>query len=119
MKNLENSGTLRINVLELFSIYSINIHIFYSHGSIEFNSSFSPGIGLITLHNSNRHNALSGKMMAELADVIDKLENITQSKTDSKVENELVALILSGNGNTFCSGLGKEKLKNKVTLLTK
>jgi ethylmalonyl-CoA/methylmalonyl-CoA decarboxylase len=77
------------------------------HGSIKFNSSFSPGIGLITLHNPERRNSLSGKMMAELADIVDKLENITQGKTSSKNENDLVALILSGEGNTFCSGLGR------------
>jgi hypothetical protein len=46
-------------------------------------------------------------MMAELADTVDKLESITRDKTNSKDENDLVALILSGNGNTFCSGLGK------------
>ncbi|CAG8738623.1 12277_t:CDS:2, partial [Funneliformis caledonium] len=77
----------------------------FGQGSIEYNSSFSPGIGLITLHNSERHNALSGKMMAELADLVDKLEHITQGKTNSKNETDLIALILSGDENTFCSGL--------------
>ncbi|CAI2163145.1 14775_t:CDS:10 [Funneliformis geosporum] len=86
----------------------------FGNGSIEFNSSFSPGIGLIILHNSERHNALSGKMMAELADIVDKLELITLDKTNSKQETELIALILSGDGNTFCSGLDLSVAKNHI-----
>ncbi|RGB27865.1 ClpP/crotonase-like domain-containing protein [Rhizophagus diaphanus] len=83
-------------------------------GSVEFNSSFLRGIGLITLHNPERHNALSGKMMAELADIVDKLENITKDKSNSKEENDLVALILSGDGNTFCSGLDLSVAKSHI-----
>ncbi|CAJ0638391.1 11766_t:CDS:2 [Entrophospora sp. SA101] len=60
-------------------------------GSIDFNPIFSPGIGLITLNNLKKHNSLSGKMMAELADLVDRLEK------------NLVGLILTGSENTFCS----------------
>ncbi|CAJ0748555.1 5644_t:CDS:2 [Entrophospora sp. SA101] len=66
-------------------------------GSIDFNPIFSPGIGLITLNNLKKHNSLSGKMMAELADLVDRLEK------------NLVGLILTGSENTFCSDLSVAK----------
>ncbi|CAG8457338.1 17412_t:CDS:2 [Racocetra persica] len=81
------------------------------HGSVTFDPKYSPGIGLLTLQNPERHNALSGKMMAELSDIVDKLENIVQSNTNANLnyenksnnesmlnkENNLIGVIVTGN----------------------
>lgn len=75
-------------------------------GSVDFDPSYAPGIALITLNNPSRHNALSGKMMAELADVVDTLERWTSF--ESKEREDLVGLILTGSeGKSFCAGLGR------------
>ncbi|CAG8492205.1 17090_t:CDS:2, partial [Acaulospora morrowiae] len=84
------------------------------HGTVEFNPSFSPGIGLITLQNVERRNALSGRMMAQLADLVDRLERIVKGETSVREEEELVALILTGSGNTFCSGFDLSVAKEHI-----
>lgn len=67
-------------------------------GTIRLDLNYKPGIALVTLDNPNRHNALSGKMMGELHNIITLLEN----------ENDLVAVIFMGAGaSSFCAGLGK------------
>ncbi|KAG9294973.1 hypothetical protein G9A89_017767 [Geosiphon pyriformis] len=75
-------------------------------GSIEFKPDFSPSVGLITLRNPERHNALSGKMMAELADIVDRLEEIVRGKECNTIEDSLVGLIMEGSEKkSFCAGL--------------
>ncbi|CAG8768150.1 16366_t:CDS:2, partial [Racocetra fulgida] len=99
-----------------------------SHGSVTFDPKYSPGIGLLTLQNPERHNALSGKMMAELSDIVDKLENIVQSNTNTNLnyenksnnesmlnkENNLIGIIVTGSKNTFCSGLDLSVAKDHI-----
>ncbi|CAG8445106.1 10429_t:CDS:2, partial [Dentiscutata heterogama] len=91
------------------------------HGSITFDPKYSRGIGLLTLQNPERHNALSGKMMAELSDIVDKLENIVKSNTTDNLNhenrlnnvNELdksIGIIVTGSKNTFCSGVAKDHI---------
>ncbi|KAJ1505862.1 enoyl CoA hydratase domain-containing protein 1 [Coelomomyces lativittatus] len=53
-------------------------------------------IALITLNHPEKHNALTGKMIAEFADCIDTLE-VHRSK--------LAALIINGASPSYCSGL--------------
>ncbi|KAH8547983.1 ClpP/crotonase-like domain-containing protein [Umbelopsis sp. PMI_123] len=67
-------------------------------GSIDFVPDYQPGIGLITLNNPTRHNAMSGVMMSQLADLTDKLENEPA---------DLAGLIVTGSvpAKAFCAGL--------------
>ncbi|KAG0264116.1 enoyl CoA hydratase domain-containing protein 1 [Actinomortierella ambigua] len=51
----------------------------FGTGHIEIELNHSPGIALLTLHNPAKHNALTGKMMAELADWVDLLETVYNS----------------------------------------
>lgn len=55
-------------------------------------------MAILTLSNPERRNAMSGPMMAGLADAVKELE----------MWNEGVAVILTGEGGTFCSGLDYE-----------
>jgi len=76
-------------------------------GSIKLNLKEFDGIATIHIDNSKKKNALSGKMMAELADVVEILEKEPQEKTSSiKSNNQPYAVILSGENNTFCAGFG-------------
>ncbi|TYZ57751.1 hypothetical protein PybrP1_007760 [[Pythium] brassicae (nom. inval.)] len=52
---------------------------------------------VLEIHNPSARNALSGKMMAELADAVAQLE-------DPGVHRELNAVLLSGSGGWFCAG---------------
>ncbi|KAF9963587.1 enoyl CoA hydratase domain-containing protein 1 [Modicella reniformis] len=49
----------------------------FGKGHIELDLNHSPGLALLTLSNPTKHNALTGKMMAELADCVDFLEEAT------------------------------------------
>ncbi|KAF9194564.1 enoyl CoA hydratase domain-containing protein 1 [Haplosporangium sp. Z 767] len=49
----------------------------FGQGHIELDLNHSPGLALLTLSNPEKHNALTGKMMAELADCVDFLEAAT------------------------------------------
>jgi Enoyl-CoA hydratase/isomerase len=71
-------------------------------GTIDFVPDYQPGVGLITLNNPTRHNAMSGVMMSQLADLTDKLENETA---------DLAGIIVTGAmpAKAFCAGLGKKK----------
>lgn len=68
-------------------------------------ASLAAALGLLTLrrtavlqiHNPSARNALSGKMMAELADAVARLE-------DPRVHGALNAVILAGTGGWFCAG---------------
>lgn len=53
------------------------------------------GVAYLTLQNAGRRNALTGPMMAALADRVDELEQACPSTW---------ALILSGEGGHFCAG---------------
>ncbi|CAG8481169.1 11264_t:CDS:2, partial [Gigaspora rosea] len=102
-----------------------------SHGSVTFDPKYSRGIGLLTLQNPERHNALSGKMMAELSDIVDKLENVVKFNTNDNLnsvnnenklnnvneldkENNLIGIIVTGSRNTFCSGLDLSVAKDHI-----
>ncbi|CAG8505266.1 16022_t:CDS:10 [Acaulospora colombiana] len=52
--------------------------------------------------------------MAQFADLVDRLEQIIGGKTSSREEEELVALILTGSGNTFCSGFDLSVAKQHI-----
>ena len=52
------------------------------------------GIATLTLDRPEKHNALSAEMIAEITDAAIKLSNDTSIR----------ALILSGNGKSFCAG---------------
>ncbi|RLN02298.1 hypothetical protein BBJ28_00003991 [Nothophytophthora sp. Chile5] len=52
---------------------------------------------VLEVHNPSARNALSGKMMAELADIVALLE-------DPEVHNKLSAVVLKGTGGWFCAG---------------
>ncbi|KAF9916852.1 enoyl CoA hydratase domain-containing protein 1 [Lobosporangium transversale] len=56
----------------------------FGQGHIELDINHSTGLALLTLSNPSKHNALTGKMMAELADCVDFLEG---------------AIRLNGNGS--------------------
>ncbi|KAG0331691.1 enoyl CoA hydratase domain-containing protein 1 [Podila humilis] len=49
----------------------------FGGGHIELDIHHSTGLALLTLHNPEKQNALTGKMMAELADCVDLLEELT------------------------------------------
>jgi ethylmalonyl-CoA/methylmalonyl-CoA decarboxylase len=75
-------------------------------GTIDFVPDYQPGVGLITLNNPTRHNAMSGVMMSQLADLTDKLES---EPTD------LAGLIVTGAmpAKAFCAGLGKKQKNSR------
>lgn len=73
-------------------------------GTIRLDLGYQAGIALVTLDNPNRHNALSGKMMVELHNVISQLES----------NKDIVAVIFMGGGSSsFCAGLGIIQYKQK------
>ncbi|KAI9289697.1 ClpP/crotonase-like domain-containing protein [Umbelopsis sp. AD052] len=76
-------------------------------GTIDFVPDYQPGVGLITLNNPTRHNAMSGVMMSQLADLTDKLEN---EPTD------LAGLIVTGAmpAKAFCAGLDLSTAKEHL-----
>ncbi|KAF9170155.1 enoyl CoA hydratase domain-containing protein 1 [Mortierella sp. AD010] len=49
----------------------------FGEGHIELDLNHSPGLALLTINNPQKHNALTGKMIAELADCVDFLEEAT------------------------------------------
>ncbi|KAI9021666.1 ClpP/crotonase-like domain-containing protein [Phycomyces nitens] len=67
-------------------------------GTIRYEPFYRPGIGLVSIENPNHHNALSGKMMAELYEIVGHLEK--------DADDNLVAIIVTGGPNkAFCAGL--------------
>ncbi|KAG0271253.1 enoyl CoA hydratase domain-containing protein 1 [Linnemannia exigua] len=66
----------------------------FGQGHISLDIHHSPGLALLTLTNPEKHNALTGKMMAELADCVDLLESVT----DPKRREEDVGQLLKGSG---------------------
>ncbi|KAG0249361.1 enoyl CoA hydratase domain-containing protein 1 [Mortierella polycephala] len=57
----------------------------FGQGHIELDLNHSPGLALLTLSNPGKHNALTGKMMAELADCVDFLEDATTTSGTTAV----------------------------------
>lgn len=82
----------------------------FGQGHIELDLNHSPGLALLTLSNPERHNALTGKMMAELADCIDFLENAT-SDTYSSNNNQPPWLHPDSGLRLKCAG---EPVHNKL-----
>ncbi|XP_041358365.1 ethylmalonyl-CoA decarboxylase-like [Gigantopelta aegis] len=66
----------------------------FGGGSVDLEKDDQSGIAIITLNNTKKRNALTGKMMVELSDRIRELEEWDNGK----------GLILRGAGGTFCSG---------------
>lgn len=54
-------------------------------------------VAVVEIHNPSARNALSGKMMAELANIVTRLE-------DPLVHSSLNTVILKGTGGWFCAG---------------
>ncbi|KAG0371731.1 enoyl CoA hydratase domain-containing protein 1 [Mortierella sp. AD032] len=70
----------------------------FGQGRISLDIHHSPGLALLTLTNPEKHNALTGKMMAELADCVDLLETVTDPKRKEVVDEEDVGQLLKGSG---------------------
>ena len=66
-------------------------------GSVDFQK-ITRNVGVITLNNPEKKNALSGKMLVELHDLVSELNNERCNFDDVK------GVILTGNGNIFSSG---------------
>ncbi|GMF59502.1 unnamed protein product [Phytophthora fragariaefolia] len=63
---------------------------------------------VVEIHSPKARNALSGKMMAELADVVALLE-------DPQVHDKLNAVILRGTGGWFCAGADLRVAQQELT----
>lgn len=98
------------------------------NGTVTLDINYRPGIALIRLSQPAKRNAMSGKMTAELADAVDRLESIcvrggwkgnrrgpnghlkapavdaASSSADREAEDNLVAVVLAGDQGTFCAG---------------
>ncbi|KAF9425973.1 enoyl CoA hydratase domain-containing protein 1 [Podila epigama] len=61
----------------------------FGQGHVELELNHAPGLALLTLYNPERHNALTGKMMAELADCVDLLQEATSSTFSSSSDAPL------------------------------
>ncbi|GMF16121.1 unnamed protein product [Phytophthora lilii] len=79
----------------------VELHLPFPAGSAH--AKLPPGLqtlqktAVLEIHSPAARNALSGKMMAELADVVQTLE-------DPKVHGRLNAVVLRGTGGWFCAG---------------
>jgi hypothetical protein len=66
--------------------------------------------GVIEIHNPAARNALSGRMMAQLADIVTQLE-------DPEVHKHISVVVLRGTGGWFCAGadlrVAKEELSSR------
>lgn len=65
----------------------------YGNGGVIFEK--IKNFGIITLNYPEKKNAFSGKMMVELHDILENLDNN---------EKDLKGLVLTGKGDTFCAG---------------
>ncbi|KAI8338584.1 ClpP/crotonase-like domain-containing protein [Chlamydoabsidia padenii] len=81
-----------------FSVTSNKLRLL-GQGEVVYNNAFAPGVGLIELRHSKRHNSLSGKMMAQFRDIVLVLEQLPP-------DSDLVALVMTGSrGKSFCAGI--------------
>ncbi|XP_050699787.1 ethylmalonyl-CoA decarboxylase-like [Eriocheir sinensis] len=63
-------------------------------GEVTLEKDVTSGVATITLRNERRKNALSGRMMVQLADITHELTHWAEGK----------AVVLTSEGDTFCSG---------------
>lgn len=70
-----------------------------------------PHTAVIEIHNPTARNALSGKMMAQLADIVTQLE-------DPVVRSRLNAVVLTGTGGWFCAGADLQVAKQELSSST-
>ncbi|KAG3205450.1 hypothetical protein PC128_g1439 [Phytophthora cactorum] len=63
---------------------------------------------VVVIHSPSARNALSGKMMAELADIVALLEN-------PDVHGKLNAVVLRGTGGWFCAGADLKVAQQELT----
>ncbi|ETP36137.1 hypothetical protein F442_15835 [Phytophthora nicotianae P10297] len=63
---------------------------------------------VVEIHSPSARNALSGKMMAELADIVSQLEN-------PEVHGKLNAVVLRGTGGWFCAGADLKVAQEDLT----
>ncbi|KAJ3273676.1 enoyl CoA hydratase domain-containing protein 1 [Borealophlyctis nickersoniae] len=83
-------------------------------GKVTLDLGYKPGIARILVSNVAKRNALSPSMMADLADAVDVLEAVVNGEgmagtigeegEDDDEPVPIVAVILEGDGGTFCSG---------------
>ena len=68
----------------------------------------------IRLSNAPKHNALTPRMMLDLAAIVDRLE------TDADfVCDQTAAIILTGDGRSFCAGLGTRHCGHREFQITR
>ncbi|KAG9325764.1 hypothetical protein KVV02_003636 [Mortierella alpina] len=94
----------------------------FGQGHIELDLCHSPGLALLTLSNPTKHNALTGKMMAELADCVDLLEEATRDSTSPAGHSASVSTMAHGNTTSVLPELHPDSclvLKSKGTILQK
>ncbi|KAK5828162.1 ClpP/crotonase-like domain-containing protein [Linnemannia elongata] len=82
----------------------------FGQGHIELDFHHSPGLALLTLTNPEKHNALTGKMMAELADCVDLLEAVTDPKRGNLTEEDLKELLKESGIVLKKAGVAVQKL---------
>ena len=75
-------------------------------------------IAVLTLHNETKKNAISGRMMMELAHILDTLlaypEKITSNQQNDNSSESIVGLIIRGQGRIFCAGADLTLVRDKV-----
>jgi ethylmalonyl-CoA/methylmalonyl-CoA decarboxylase len=79
-----------------------------------------PQVATIKLNNPAKRNALSPRMMLQLADCITRLESSSSTATHANgttitTNSPIVALILAGAKNTFCTGLDLSAAKQQLS----
>ncbi|KAI1320849.1 enoyl CoA hydratase domain-containing protein 1 [Mortierella claussenii] len=86
----------------------------FGQGHIELDLNHASGLALLTLSNPARHNALTGKMMAELADCVDFLEDtmamavISGSSSSSSSSSSSRSSCHSASVTAMASGSGSD-----------
>lgn len=88
----------------------------HGEGKIEYkdisNSKSKSKLGEIVINNPTRKNAISGKMMFDLANIIDKL---LIANDNNDYNNKPLAIIIRNEGNdVFCSGADLNLVKEKI-----
>lgn len=101
MKLLHQAGTSLYNTSHGFHEEEVKKTLQqFPGGSIDLQKNDS-GIGILTVNNPDKMNALSGTMMLQLLEKVIELENWTEGK----------GLIVHGAKKTFCSGYDLNAVK--------
>jgi enoyl-CoA hydratase/carnithine racemase len=75
----------------------------HGEGSIDLSYDFSKKIATISITNESKRNAISGRMMNQLADLLEDL--IGDSDKRRKVmESSIIGLLMRSSGKSFCAG---------------